>query len=542
MSATVERFAIMKSLRVGMAMCALTLVAHAASAQTPSTKGVKPGKAELETRVITPMEVERILRTLAHDSMEGRAVGTPGAAKASDFIAAEMKRIGLKPAGDNGTYFQNVAGSAQRSISGATLTVNGAPLAWGTDFAAAPPLLRPAPLRGVQVIFGGTLNDTISTITPEQAAGKFVVMKNATGGGGRGGRGGRGAAAPGAAVPSSAAKYSRAAAIAIVSLDGIDAKAIAAIAAPMRASAYPSGPAAVAGGPSASEREAAVQRTIHVPMTIRITSAAAAKLFGGTAIDAVAAGTAGGVVDAAFDYHEVPQPSWTRNVVGIIPGTDPKLKDEWILIDAHYDHLGKRPPVNGDSVFNGADDDASGTTAVLEIARAIKAGPAPKRSMIFGAMTGEEAGLIGTNYYLAHPYVPMEKLVANMEIEMIGRPDSLSDGVGGAWLTGYERSNMGAMFAAAGIRVFPDKRPSQNFFTRSDNRAFACMGIPAHTLSTFNLHKDYHQLSDEADTMDFAHMTEVIRSGAKGARMLADGAAPKWVDGGTPVGTSMCGR
>ena len=100
---------------------------------------------------------------------------------------------------------------------------------------------------------------------------------------------------------------------------------------------------------------------------------------------------------------------------------------------------------------------------------------------------------------------------------------------------------MGQILKEAGIRIFPDKRPDQSFFTRSDNIGFACMGIPAHTLSTFNLHKDYHQLSDDVDKIDFVHMTEVIRSGAHAARLLADGPAPQWVPGGSPVGTSTCG-
>src|SRR5690348_17359108 len=197
------------------------------------------------------------------------------------------------------------------------------------------------------------------------------------------------------------------------------------------------------------------------------------------------------------------------NVVGIIPGSDPALRDQVVLIDAHYDHLGIRANAGGDSIYNGADDDASGVVAVLEIARALAAGPPPKRTVVFAATTGEEVGLLGTRWYLEHPVAPLKSMTANLEIEMIGRPDSLAGGAGRAWLTGFERSTMGQMFTSAGLAVAPDKRPDQQFFNRSDNIAFARMGLPAHTLSSFNLHTDYHQLTDDITTIDFAHMAGV---------------------------------
>jgi hypothetical protein len=126
-------------------------------------------------------------------------------------------------------------------------------------------------------------------------------------------------------------------------------------------------------------------------------------------------------------------------------------------------------------------------------------------------------------------------MTANLEIEMIGRPDSLAGGAGRAWLTGFERSTMGSMFAAAGLPIGPDRRPDEQFFMRSDNIAFAQAGIPAHTLSTFNLHSDYHRPSDEVSRIDFAHMTAVIRAAAAATRMLADGPAPRWNPGGQPL-------
>ena len=310
---------------------------------------------------------------------------------------------------------------------------------------------------------------------------------------------------------------------------------------------------------------------------------------------------------AARDTFPAERRGLAVNVIGILRGSDPVLKDSVVLVDAHYDHLGMRPsgagdvdsiqayrelvaPImaertryaqtnnislrgrggapmteeqrtamaafqsridalrvnmdsirrvhpkaRGDSIYNGADDDASGTVAVIEIAKQIAKGPRPKRTIVFAATTGEEVGLVGTRWYIEHPVLPLAAMEANLEIEMIGRPDSLAGGAGRAWLTGYERSTMGPAFAAAGLAVVPDKRPTQEFFTRSDNIAFARMGIPAHSLSSFNLHTDYHQLTDDITTIDFAHMAGVINIAVKAVEMLANGPAPRWNPGGQPT-------
>jgi hypothetical protein len=236
------------------------------------------------------------------------------------------------------------------------------------------------------------------------------------------------------------------------------------------------------------------------------------------------------------DLDTVPRERWRPavNVLGVIRGSDSALKNEYVLVDAHYDHLGIGRPVNGDSIYNGADDDASGVTAVLEIARQLLNGPKPKRTVVFATMMGEEVGLLGTTWYIAHPAIPLDRMAANLEIEMIGRPDSLAGGVGKAWLTGYERSTMGDELAANGIPIVPDKRPGQRFFQRSDNIAFAMRGIPAHTLSSFNMHSDYHEPSDDITRIDFVHMAGVINAGARAVRLLTDGPAPTWKPGGRP--------
>jgi hypothetical protein len=223
------------------------------------------------------------------------------------------------------------------------------------------------------------------------------------------------------------------------------------------------------------------------------------------------------------------------NVVGIIPGSDPELRDQVVLIDAHYDHLGVRSNAGADSIYNGADDDASGVVAVLEIARSLAAGPAPKRTVVFAATTGEEVGLLGTRWYIEHPVRPLDAMVANLEIEMIGRPDSLAGGSGKGWLTGFERSTMGEMFAKAGLPIVADRRLDQQFFMRSDNIAFAQRGIVAHTLSSYNMHGEYHHANDDVAHIDFAHMTSLIDVAVRAARLLVDTPTKlEWKPGGRP--------
>lgn len=237
------------------------------------------------------------------------------------------------------------------------------------------------------------------------------------------------------------------------------------------------------------------------------------------------------------EYEALPEAERVTdaNVIGVLPGADPELRDEAIVIAAHFDHLGVgQPDASGDSIYNGADDDASGVAALLEIARALAEGPAPARTLVFMAATAEELGMLGTLWYLEHPVVPLEETVGMLAIEMIGRPDSLAGGPGRAWLTGYERSTMGDVLRDNGIPIVPDPRPEQNFFLRSDNAPFAFRGIPAHTLSSYGLHEDYHRPSDTIETIDFEHMATVTQATIDAVRILADGPTPEWHPGGEP--------
>jgi hypothetical protein len=228
------------------------------------------------------------------------------------------------------------------------------------------------------------------------------------------------------------------------------------------------------------------------------------------------------------------EPAYTWNAVGIIPGADPTLKQQAILFSAHLDHVGIGQPVNGDAIYNGADDDASGVTAVLEIARVLGQSSKPRRTVIFAFFGSEENGGMGATYFREHPPVPLPNIVANLEFEMLGRPDPKVP-ANTLWLTGWERSNLGATLAQHGARLVQDPRPDQDFFARSDNYVLAKKGVVAHTISSFGLHAQYHQPSDDLEHINFPHMNSAIGSLLGPVRWLVNsGFTPQWKDGGRP--------
>ncbi len=224
-----------------------------------------------------------------------------------------------------------------------------------------------------------------------------------------------------------------------------------------------------------------------------------------------------------------------RNLIGIVHGSDPTVADEVIVVGAHFDHVGVGRPVDGDSIYNGADDDASGVVAVLEAARDLASGTPPRRTVVFALFTGEEIGGLGSRWYLDHPAVPLEQTVAQLQVEMIGRPDDLAGGPGNVWATGYERSTVGVILSDLGVPVVADPYPDESFFFRSDNVRFAYEGIPAHTMSSFNLHPDYHSPFDDVQRVDFDHVVAAVETIIMAVRALADApSAPAWNEGGRP--------
>ena len=442
----------------------LTAGFTAGSAPVISHHGV-PVPVGADTLKAVPMpsksdreRVEWLERSLAHDSMEGRALASPGEHRAARFLASEMKRIGLKPGGDD-KYLQRVPLAMmipppRPPAGGMTVTFDRSGGGRGAAGVTPPECLAKAPERPPVAPADSVTRARVTSNAPGAAGtvrGAPVQANAAAGAGGRSGRGGVGFA------PSAVAQAPRPRMVTLPSMKDWDTVA------------------------KAQQRTAA-------------------------------------------------------NVIGILPGRDPVLKHEIVVVLSHYDHLSIRTPAipGADSIFNGADDDAAGTVAVLEIARLLRKAGKPKRTIVFANMTGEESGMVGTSFWIAHPTFPLTQIVAALEIEMIGRPDSLAGGPGKAWLTGYERSTMGDMLKQYGIAIMPDRRPEQSFFSRSDNIALARRGIVAHTLSTFNLHTDYHRVTDDVDKVDFDHMTAVIHAAAEAVRHLADGPKPAWHPGCDP--------
>jgi len=224
---------------------------------------------------------------------------------------------------------------------------------------------------------------------------------------------------------------------------------------------------------------------------------------------------------------ETSQSSSTWNAVGFIKGSDPRV-NEAIMLSAHLDHLGVNDAAVGDKIFNGADDDASGCVAVLELARALAAGRKPRRTVYFVCFGSEERGGYGARYFVDHSPVPLNHIVADVTFEMLGRPDPKVP-PNTLWLTGFERSNLGSTLARRGALLVADPHPEQNFFERSDNYTLALRGVVAHTVSSFNLHSDYHRPSDELSKIDFAFMTHAIRSLIMPIRWLANSTfKPSW--------------
>jgi hypothetical protein len=524
---------------------------------------------------ITPRDLQTRLYQFADDSMLGRQVGRVGNWKGTQYIASEVKRLGLIPAGDNGTYFQVLPWHTKRFTNHSRMTVDGNPLQWEKDFVATPGTRAPRPISAVPVIFGGTDGDTTKQISAAQAAGKFVVILPGAPApaGGRGGAGRGGFAFP---APS---RFADAVAVAVINLDSLNDKQRAAINIPIAATATTAPGGAGRGGRGGNatpvDSLTLVKQAIAQLMpqaNIRLTRAAASKLFGGRALNTLVAGSPGGTVTASLDFVEEPS-DWARNVVAIIPGSDPVLKNQYIAIGAHNDHVGLAaapvdkdslkayndarnkiliannmitptpemlsgihvnmdsirkiyPKARLDSVRNGADDDGSGSMAVLEIAEAISNMKVkPKRSTLFVWHTGEESGLQGSAFFTQNPTVPIDSVVAQINIDMIGRgregdlpgggPDYV--GVVGSF---FDSKDLGETVQNVNKKLVSplkfDYRYDDslswsgynNIYGRSDHYNYARQGVPIAFFFT-GLHGDYHQLSDEPEFIDYPHYAKI---------------------------------
>ena len=211
------------------------------------------------------------------------------------------------------------------------------------------------------------------------------------------------------------------------------------------------------------------------------------------------------------------------NIIGLLKGTS--LKEEFVIISAHYDHLGQIEGGKGDLVFNGANDNATGVAAMIMLAEYFKKAKINKRSILFVAFTAEEMGLIGSNYF--GKTISAESIIAGVNIEMIGKESPF--GPKTAWLTGFKRSTFGKIIqknlSSSEYRLYPDPYKDFRLFFRSDNASLARLGVPAHTFSTSPMDKDldYHQLSDEVETLDVKIITETIKAISVGIKSIVSG-------------------
>lgn len=469
------------------------LSVSALSAQQPAQPSGGPA-------AITEASVRGHMEFLAGDALSGRGSGTRDEWIAAEYIGAQMRRWGLDPLGDG----QGDARSFVRTIEMRTIETTAPPA-----LAAGGRTLTHAREMLVQTL--GTIAKAagpLHTFSAGQTVptGAIVLM----------------AAAPMQPGPGMTPE-TRAAIVA-------ERAALA----PASVLVYPETEAIRAGWDEAGATlPSGPARPIRLPATA---SPRATRIVVDAASYAALAALADGT-PALFtaDMTWGDTPAYTWNAVGALRGSDSAMAGEILLLSAHLDHVGMRESAPGDDkIYNGADDDASGSVAVLELARAIAEGPRPKRTIVFAWFGSEERGGVGSNFFVETETFMLNRMIANLQFEMIGRPDPKVPAQT-LWLTGYERSNLGAELAKRGARIVADPHPEQSFFTRSDNIRFARKGIPAHTVSSFGLHTDYHQPSDEIDEIDFAHMTDAIRSLLDPVRWLAnDTFRPEWAPGGRP--------
>jgi peptidase M28-like protein len=515
--------------------------------------------------------------------MMGREAGTAGHIKGTEYIARELQRLGLRPGGDNGTYFQAVPMVRRAFDVSSTITVEGGPtLRGGTDFIATgggPSGSAPRSIR-LPTVYGGAAWDTTNILRSDQAE-MSVVILNAP------------AAPVTRAITSSPAgqMYQQALGKAAVIINVVPADTL---------------PSNVVRG-AVSPREGAVTRPLPAgspipPLNLLVTRRAAEALFGAPLAGATKGGR-GRYIRANFRFEEAAVPE--RNVVAIIPGSDSVLRNQYVALGAHSDHVGFLPgppvdhdslhlfttarqlgqvpeanaadttaaqrstlaalsvrldsirrtrPARLDSIRNGADDDGSGSMALLEVAEAVAAAPAaPHRSMLFVWHTAEEKGLLGARYFTDNPTIPRDSIVAQINIDMIGR-GAAGDTPGGnpnyLLLVGSRRlsTELGDLVEAVNRRRTPRLAVdyswdapghTQRIYCRSDHAMYARYGIPVVFLFT-GLHGDYHQVTDEPQYIDYPHYASITGLVHDVAVEVANRAARPAVDKPKPDPKASC--
>ena len=449
---------------------------------TPSERALIAG--------VTAADLKSHVSFLASDALEGRDTPSAGLTIAGEYIASRFRAAGLEPAGDDG-YFQKAAfGRVTPLITGFDLSVeSGGQTVHANKEKSSVMSLAAADLVDVPLVRFDALNP--SATTADAARGKILVMFMP----------------PMADMkPEERRPYY----IAAMSF-GSTVKRLEAAA------------GIVCGYPRGGGWNARLRTLDPLPPVMQVSDEVMTK--------ALAQASAATLHIAAPAI----EPVNLRNVIGVLRGSDPKLKDTFVLVTAHYDHLGVNRALTGDQIFNGANDDASGTASVLSLVEAFAHAPVkPKRTLVFIAYFGEEKGLLGSRYYATHPVFPLARTVADLNLEQTGRTDD-TEGVQikRFAITGFDYSDLGKIIAAAakreGVTAFKHEKNSDQYFGASDNQALADAGVPAHTISVAYVFPDYHKVGDHWERIDYANMETVVRAIALAVNTVGNSATPpKW--------------
>jgi hypothetical protein len=453
---------------------------------------------------------------LASDALRGRGSATADELVAATYIGAQLEQYGVEPAGDHGTYIQ------QGTLIREKLT-------------AAPQLHFMTPGNG------------IPAETKTWTHGKEMVVLYLRDTQFRGPL--KRVDADSFSPPAETARLHNSGPLATADTNKVPPGSMALVVGSDRAKIQAAVSAAIESGAAAVLMPASQQVTASwesrgktwPELPLRVEGMNSGSQLGGANVFALsqeALASLKGIPDGSMFYFEgavsAPEKVHTWNAVGKITGSDPALRQHALLLSAHLDHLGMGKPVKGDSTYNGADDDASGTAAVLELARVLARGPKPKRTVLFALFGSEESGGLGSSWFEMHPPVPMTEIAMNLGFEMIGRPDPKYP-ADHLWLTGWERSNLGPTLVVHGAKLVADARPEEKFFARSDNYVLAKKGIVAQTVSSYGMHADYHQPSDDLAHVNFQHMTAAIASLIVPVEWLVNSNfEPQWKAGGKP--------
>ncbi len=486
---------------------ALALSATLGTAWADNKPAPLPAEVDAMLSRVSANSLRGHLSFIASDLLEGRGSPSRGADLAAEYIAAQYRRAGLEPIGDDG-YFQTANWQfTEADLNGFKLVLHR-----GAEQLALTPFevgfkpgraLAGSKVAVVKVDFDDAALDTVK----DKLAGSIVLTEYP------------------AAKPTSQQEY-----VAMMKARGDFAQRMAAYQPLAVLALNRANPNGDAGGNGELIDPTQPAKNKEAPLqSLSIHGAAAVKFYDGLAMGA---GGATADVNVAVATTRAVK---LRNVAGVLRGSDPTLKETYVMLTAHYDHLGVRDTANGKVIYNGANDDGSGTVSVIEIASSMAAmKQRPKRSILFLTVFGEERGLLGSRYYGRNPLVPFAKTVADVNLEQMGRTDD-DEGpqIARTGMTGFDFSDMGAIFAGAGaktgVEVFKHKVNSDKYFAHSDNQALADKGVPAHTLSVAYGFPDYHGLGDKWQKLDYDNMAKVDRMVALGLWMLAnDPKAPQW--------------